>query len=121
MGDQRYSSARWRKLRAAVLARDGYLCQIGGPRCVGHATTADHINPVAIAPDMFWEPDNVRAACAPCNAGRGAAFKNQRTRITIAQLQEIVLQQSHEIDRLREQLAAYERPEPKPRPTPAIY
>jgi hypothetical protein len=40
--DRRYSTARWQRLRKAVLARDGHQCMIGGPRCRGYATTVHH-------------------------------------------------------------------------------
>jgi hypothetical protein len=120
MQDNRYSSTRWRKLRADVLAACDHRCTIAGPRCTIIATTVDHITPVVLGGD-FWSTDNLRGACQACNSGRGARLKNQRTRITIAQLQEMVLQQSYEIDRLRERLAAYEHPEPKRPPAPAIY
>ena len=64
------STPAWRRLRAAVLARDRYRCQIEGPRCLGKATTADHIVPKSQG--GLDRPDNLRAACVPCNAERGA-------------------------------------------------
>lgn len=56
------------KLRAAVLARDGYRCQLQRPGCTTVATTADHIAPRAVAGDGL---DNLRAACGHCNFTRG--------------------------------------------------
>lgn len=55
----------WPKLRAAILERDGYRCQIRRPRCVGLAATVDHIVPA-------WRggsdhPSNLQAACGPCH------------------------------------------------------
>jgi hypothetical protein len=32
MRDPRYSSTAWQRLRRAILVRDGYICQIQGPR-----------------------------------------------------------------------------------------
>jgi hypothetical protein len=39
MSDRRYSTARWQKLRRAVLVQYGYVCHVEGPRCTGYATT----------------------------------------------------------------------------------
>ena len=54
----------------SILIRDNYECQIGGPNCLGVATSVDHIHPKA------WggraTPDNLRAACKPCNLSKGA-------------------------------------------------
>jgi hypothetical protein len=36
VSDRRYSTARWQKLRRAVLAHYGHMCQIQGPRCTGY-------------------------------------------------------------------------------------
>jgi 5-methylcytosine-specific restriction endonuclease McrA len=53
MSDRRYSTARWQKLRRAVLAHYGYVCQIEGPRCTGYATTVHHLIPSSQAPHLF--------------------------------------------------------------------
>jgi 5-methylcytosine-specific restriction endonuclease McrA len=119
MADRRYSTARWQQLRKAVLARDGYYCQIQGPRCKLAASTVDHIVPSSQRPDLFWEQSNLRAACRPCNYSAGAALAAANTRQTIAQLRSLVEQQQYEIDGLRERLAAYENA-PANRPAPAI-
>jgi len=47
MKDRRYSSTAWQKLRRAVIARDGGICQVQGPRCSGIATTAHHKLPTS--------------------------------------------------------------------------
>lgn len=68
------STRRWRKLRAAVLARDGHRCQIptaAGRPCLAPASHVDHIVPKSAGGGD--EPSNLRAACAPCNLSRGAA------------------------------------------------
>ena len=58
------------KVRRAVLIRDNHECQIRGPLCLGTADSVDHIHPKA------WggraTPDNLRAACRPCNQRKGA-------------------------------------------------
>lgn len=58
----------WPRLRAAVLERDGRVCQIGGAGCLGRATAADHIVPVHAGGSD--DPANLRAACGPCNVRR---------------------------------------------------
>jgi 5-methylcytosine-specific restriction endonuclease McrA len=63
---------RWhlsRRVRQAVLERDGYRCQIGAPGCLERATQVDHIVPRSHGGAM-WDPDNLRAACERCNQGR---------------------------------------------------
>lgn len=61
-----YSTSRWRKVRAAVLKRDGYVCQATGVALVGrypadNSPVVDHIRPHRGDPDLFWDPDNLRA------------------------------------------------------------
>ena len=67
----RIGGHRWRRVMANALARDGYLCQLRLPGCLGRATTGDHIVPVSVAPERELDPSNVRAACVPCNLRRG--------------------------------------------------
>ena len=64
-----YNSPAWRRVRLAVLNRDGWVCQIRGPRCEVQANQADHVIPWRVGGAIF-DPDNLRAACGPCNAGR---------------------------------------------------
>jgi hypothetical protein len=44
----------WPALRLRVLARDGYRCQVRGPRCQGEATMVDHIIPVRLG-GAWWD------------------------------------------------------------------
>ncbi len=60
----------WKRLRQAVLERDGFVCQLRLPGCTGLATQADHI----VAGDDH-SLANLQAACAHCNAA-----KNHRER-----------------------------------------
>lgn len=117
--DRRYSTSQWQKLRRAVLARDGGICQIQGPRCVGIANTVDHIIPSSVRPDLFWEPEDQRAACGRCNYGRSSSIQRE----TIAELRAQVEQQQHVIAQLLERLARYEGADGRPvePPMPAIY
>jgi 5-methylcytosine-specific restriction endonuclease McrA len=119
MADRRYRTAKWQRLRKAVLARDGHVCQIQGPRCTVYATTVDHVLPSSTHPHLFWDPSNLRAACRRCNFGAGAALAAANTRQTIEHLRAVVEQLRYENDGLRERLAAYESA-PAKLPAPAI-
>ena len=70
-------NARWRKVRVRVLERDGWLCQIRHDGCLGEASEVDHIVPWR-AGGALYDPENLRAACKPCNAGR--AFRERKRR-----------------------------------------
>lgn len=64
-----YNSPAWRKIRRVVLARDGGLCQIRGPKCEVKATHVDHIEPWLSGGAVF-DDRNLRAACKTCNLSR---------------------------------------------------
>jgi 5-methylcytosine-specific restriction endonuclease McrA len=121
MSDRRYSTARWQRLRKAVLAYYGYVCQVEGPRCTGYATTVHHILPSSQYPELFWNPENLEAACSPCNYGDGSRIAAENTRHTIERLRALVEEQQQEIDRLLETIARYEDAKPAKRPAPAIH
>lgn len=60
MGEPFYKSKRWKRLRKAVLARDGYQCQES--KRYGKAlpaTTVHHIFPREDYPQYQWEPWNL--------------------------------------------------------------
>ena len=73
------SSSAWRKVRALILARDGYLCQIKGPKCTVGADTVDHVVSIAEGGALL-DPTNLRAACQACNFGRAGGDTRVRTR-----------------------------------------
>jgi 5-methylcytosine-specific restriction endonuclease McrA len=108
MSDRRYSTARWQRLRRAVLAHYGYVCQVEGPRCSGYATTVHHLIPSSQAPHLFWEPSNLVAACGRCNYGDGARVQADNRRRRTAQLEQLIIEQQQEIARLVERLVYYE-------------
>jgi hypothetical protein len=60
----RYSTAAWQKLRKAVLARDGHICQIQGPRCRGYATSVRERSSSLLI--SFRAAGNSRDAPQPC-------------------------------------------------------
>lgn len=123
MSDRRYSTARWQRLRKAVLAHYGHVCQLQGPRCTGYATTVHHRVPSSQAPHLFWEPSNLVAACGACNYGGGARVQADNRRRRTAEVEQFIIEQQQEIARLAERLAYYENgggPE-RQRAEPRIY
>lgn len=72
-----YTSAAWRKVRPIILARDNWTCKIRGPKCVGKANTVDHIIEIESG-GAWYDEDNLRAACEPCNYGRGHRRTHRR-------------------------------------------
>lgn len=68
-----YGLARWKRIRATVL-RDNPRCAICG---IARATQADHI--VHTKDNArFWDIDNLRPSCAPCNNRLGATAHHAR-------------------------------------------
>ncbi len=58
--DPFYKLPRWVRLRAAILRRDGYMCQVArryGKRA--EASTVHHIFPRELFPEYQWEPWNL--------------------------------------------------------------
>jgi len=63
------STRAWRRLRARILHRDAYTCQLKLPGvCTGQATQVHHTVGRAISGD---DPAYLVAACAPCNLKTG--------------------------------------------------
>lgn len=63
-----YDSARWKKKRARILRRDGYMCQ----RCRRYgrhveAREVHHIKPVDEFPELAWNDDNLVSLCHACH------------------------------------------------------
>ena len=77
--DYRYSTIGWKRMRLWVIERDRGLCQMHGADCRTYATEADHIVAIADGGD-FWDPNNLRAACAMCNRQAGAEISNRKRR-----------------------------------------
>ena len=78
-GSFRYDGP-WRKVRLAVLERDGWKCRIGGPGCRVRASEVNHVVAVSLGGGVY-DPENLRAACSVCNAARGGrlgAFQSAR-------------------------------------------
>jgi len=75
-----YRSQAWKRLRLLALQRDGYVCCIRLPGCTGVATCVDHVMPLALAPDLALELENLRSSCQRCNAVLGSRLGNARKR-----------------------------------------
>lgn len=69
---QNGSTTLWRKTRLVVLQRDNWQCMVKGPRCTGVADTVDHVVALVDGGSMY-DLNNLRAACARCNYGKGSA------------------------------------------------
>lgn len=60
----------WTKLRDQVV-REEPTCRLRFPTiCTTISTTADHITPVSVRPDLALERTNCRGACRPCNEAK---------------------------------------------------
>lgn len=75
---QKGSGRPWQRIRAYVLARDGYRCQLRGPRCLTWAPLraqagmpAGHAHHTRSRSEAGDDPRYIVAACGPCNIGRG--------------------------------------------------
>jgi 5-methylcytosine-specific restriction endonuclease McrA len=66
---KRGSTRAWRRVRAAVLVRDGHRCQLRLPEvCTGRATHVHHTLGRAVTGD---DPAHLVASCGPCNLTTG--------------------------------------------------
>lgn len=63
-----YNAPRWRRLRASVLKRDGYLCR----HCLRYgrhrqATTVHHIKHADEHPELAYNAANLVSLCEACH------------------------------------------------------
>ena len=63
-----YHSGRWKRKRAAILRRDGYLCQ----RCKRYgkqvpAVVVHHIQHADERPDLIYTDSNLISLCSQCH------------------------------------------------------
>ena len=73
IGDLARYGQDWRRVRLAVLERDGFVCHW----CFAPANTVDHVRPLALAGARL-DPTNLVACCRSCSSRRGAAVANRR-------------------------------------------
>lgn len=66
------STRRWRRIRAAVLLRDGNLCQL---KLEGCTTVAEHVHHV-IGKAAGDDPAHLTSACAHCNLKLGSPTRH---------------------------------------------
>jgi 5-methylcytosine-specific restriction endonuclease McrA len=71
--------ADWPRRRAAILRRDGWLCQIAGDHCTRFATEVDHIQP-----SDDHRLDNLQAVCGRCHAEKTAGEAKAAQAVTRA-------------------------------------
>ena len=118
-----YSTAAWQKTRRAILARDGHICQLRGPKCTGIATTVHHLLPSSQYPHLFFDSENLAAACRHCNysGGREIQLANRTDRQLLNHYEQIIDRQRSEIDDLSRRLAACDRGDGETRRIPRIY
>lgn len=67
MSPEMREPATWEHMRAVVLHRDAYICQI----CGAPANEVDHVWPRALGGQMVLR--NLQAACGPCNRTKGCS------------------------------------------------
>lgn len=64
-----YHTARWTKLRQAILLRDCYTCRMCGRIAPSRDLVADHITPHRGDPALFWDDANLQVLCHhPCHS-----------------------------------------------------
>lgn len=76
-----YKTARWQKLRMAVLLRDLFTCQWPGCGRIEADTSllvADHKTPHRGDADLFWDDRNLWCLCKPCHDSAKAREENRR-------------------------------------------
>lgn len=64
-----YSTARWRRLRLKIIARDANTCQM--PTCgvvrPPSGLVCDHVKPHRGDLALFWNEENLQTLCKPCH------------------------------------------------------
>jgi 5-methylcytosine-specific restriction endonuclease McrA len=79
------STARWRKIRALILQRDGFRCQVETPSglCGAYADVCGHVTPRTLWPagqdgiDSYW---NLRSECRKHSVAGGTALRHDLER-----------------------------------------
>lgn len=74
-----YSRAHWQRVRALVLARDGYRCRLQREGCRGLANTV-HLDPALGGLHDLAQPEDCVAACRHCHGVVDAPRASSSTR-----------------------------------------
>jgi len=69
------STRRWRRIRLAVLQRDGWVCQLRLAGCTGRATCAHHVLGRSVTGDSM---EHIVASCTSCNLKVGQPGRPRR-------------------------------------------
>lgn len=77
MGDRRYSTQRWVRLRAQAIVRDGNRCVMGGCTNRDAPLFADHIVEVRDG-GAFWDVNNIQTLCKPHHDAKTLTVKAGR-------------------------------------------
>jgi len=65
-----YKTARWQKLRMAVLLADLFTCRMcGRVEADTSKLVADHRRPHRGDEQLFWDESNLQCLCKPCHDG----------------------------------------------------
>lgn len=66
-----HNSSRWTTIRYAVLKRDKGRCVLCGRSAEdGIKLHVDHIKPVSIYPELYYDINNLQTLCSDCNIGK---------------------------------------------------
>lgn len=75
------STRAWRALRDDVVNEEP-VCWLRMVGCTYWSTTADHVIPYSVRPDLAMVRANLRGACAHCNSTRRATPINELVTMT---------------------------------------
>lgn len=73
-----YRTARWKKVRWSVLARDLFRCKMCHHIEDPAKLVCDHIKPHRGDELMFWDGSNLQTLCAKCHSSRKQAAEQPR-------------------------------------------
>ncbi len=69
-----YSTARWRRIRALVFARDKGLCVACERRgTYTPGVEVDHVAKATESPQLFWDLENLQLLCKRCHGKKTAS------------------------------------------------
>jgi 5-methylcytosine-specific restriction endonuclease McrA len=74
-----YHAKRWKKLRSAVLKRDGYACLQCGRK--GERTTANTVHHIIPGPEGFYDMNNCVSLCRQCHEAMHDKMSNKLTEL----------------------------------------